>query len=235
MSWVFDHSESVLAERLVLLAIANHTSIDGSNAFPAYPLIASEAHCSEKTVQRAIRNLVKMGELQVDKPHGRHTSKTYSLPKFQKLVSGQIVHPKNAIVGGHPGIVSGQIRPRNKEEPSFKNHPDLKASRPAGALGKWLSIKSELERILPSADYKLWVRPMYLLRVMSGQVLLLTLPPSHAVVEAAGKQQELLHAEVLKAGFNGFVLGKYPDDYERDRLKAEYPEFWSQMYGKGEA
>lgn len=86
MSWVLDHSESELASRLVLLAIANHCDAEGRNSYPAQASIAAEAHVSERTVRRCIDTLVEAGELTV-KAHqgmttGRGRTHYYELPKF---------------------------------------------------------------------------------------------------------------------------------------------------------
>ena len=72
MTWVFDHSESTLAARLVLLSIANHADKEGLNAYPGQKLIAEEAHVSVRTVRRCVDELVEMGELAVRHHAGAH-------------------------------------------------------------------------------------------------------------------------------------------------------------------
>lgn len=115
ISWVFDHSESELAARHVLLSIANHADKFGQNSWPSFPTISQEARVSEKTVQRSIKELMEMGELSVNIGAGPHRSNLYSLCKMQgdnlsgiKVVKEDIL----SLSGGHPV-------PRNKEEPSL--------------------------------------------------------------------------------------------------------------------
>ena len=100
----------------------------------------------------------------------------------------------------------------------------------SGALKDWLSIKAQLESELPAAEYKLWVRPMYLLKNMSG-TLLLSLPPNNAIVQAARLRQRHLEALVRAAGWSGVAFTAYTDEYQRERLRTEYPEFYEQMFG----
>lgn len=86
MSWVLDHSESELAARLVLLAIANHCDSVGRNAWPSQEKIADEAHVSVRTVKRCVVALSEMGELTVGNRQGaavgRARTNYYELPLF---------------------------------------------------------------------------------------------------------------------------------------------------------
>lgn len=101
MSWVFDHSESELAARLVLLSIANHCDAHGRNAFPSQELIAEEAHVSVRTVKRCIVALAEAGELTVENRKGaavgRARTNYYELPEFiahLEATKGQSVHER---------------------------------------------------------------------------------------------------------------------------------------------
>jgi DNA-binding MarR family transcriptional regulator len=71
VAWVLDHSEATLADRLVLIAIANHVDGKGWNAWPAIGRIASEARVDRRTVFRAIETLETAGELTVERRTGR--------------------------------------------------------------------------------------------------------------------------------------------------------------------
>lgn len=70
MSWVFEQSLSEGTDRLVLLAIADQARKDGTNAYPSIESIAEMANVSARTVQRAIRNLIDLGELRVERNAG---------------------------------------------------------------------------------------------------------------------------------------------------------------------
>lgn len=71
VAWVLEHSDATLAERLVLIAIANHADARGWNAWPAIPMIAREARCGRATVFRAIDSLETSGELVIERRAGR--------------------------------------------------------------------------------------------------------------------------------------------------------------------
>lgn len=79
MSWVFEHSKSTLADRLVLLAIADHANHEGCDAWPSIPWIAEKARVSRATVHRSINELVKLGELEVQSGRGRGHRNTYKV------------------------------------------------------------------------------------------------------------------------------------------------------------
>lgn len=79
MAWVFDHSESTLGARLVLLAIANHADKEGRNSWASVRQLAEEARLSERKVQYALRALTKAGEI---RSAGRSKARTniFDLP-----------------------------------------------------------------------------------------------------------------------------------------------------------
>jgi hypothetical protein len=63
MTWVWDHSQSRGSDRLVLLAIADCASEDGSNAYPSMAELVRKTGLSERAVQYAVKALVLLGEL----------------------------------------------------------------------------------------------------------------------------------------------------------------------------
>lgn len=60
---VFDHSKARLANRLVLLALADYAHDDGTNAFPSVDTLAGKAGVDRRTVQRALADLEAAGEI----------------------------------------------------------------------------------------------------------------------------------------------------------------------------
>jgi hypothetical protein len=62
------HSRAGKTDKLVLIGIANHEGDGG--AWPSVGTLARYANCSERHVQRAISNLVELGEVEVVKQRG---------------------------------------------------------------------------------------------------------------------------------------------------------------------
>jgi hypothetical protein len=83
IAWVLDHSKSKLADRLVLLAIANHCDRYGRDAWPLQTTIAAEAYVSTREVVRAIQKLDESGELRVENGKGEIGRNRYSLPGME--------------------------------------------------------------------------------------------------------------------------------------------------------
>jgi hypothetical protein len=67
IAWVLEHSESKIADRLVLLAIANHADAHGCSAWPSVDQIAREARVGRSTVFECLARLVDLGELEIDR------------------------------------------------------------------------------------------------------------------------------------------------------------------------
>lgn len=76
-SWVWEHSRSRGAQRLVLLCIADHANDDGLEAFPSLARLARKTGMTERGVQKAIQSLIALGELQVTMGGGRGRSNRY--------------------------------------------------------------------------------------------------------------------------------------------------------------
>jgi hypothetical protein len=66
MTWVWDHSKSRNAARLVLLAIADCASGDGTQAWPSGAELRRKAKLSARAVQNATQELIELGELKVE-------------------------------------------------------------------------------------------------------------------------------------------------------------------------
>lgn len=79
MSWVWEHSRAEGTDRLVLLAIADCASDDGGNAWPSVDTLAAKAKVSERTVQRSIRSLRLLGEVDVVEGGGRNRTNIYTV------------------------------------------------------------------------------------------------------------------------------------------------------------
>lgn len=126
----------------------------------------------------------------------------------------------------------------NKEEPEPRE-PKSQSQHGKAALKAWLGLKDEMRNHLSAEEWDLWVRPALLHRVIWGgnncdgiDTLLIALPANGRIMHAAVERRPLLRR---LAGERGYSLGMttYPDDYELDRMRREYPEQFEQMFGKG--
>lgn len=68
MSAVLNHSRAKGTDKLVLLGIANHQGDGG--AWPTVATLARYANATERSVQRSIANLTRLGELLVERQAG---------------------------------------------------------------------------------------------------------------------------------------------------------------------
>jgi len=123
ISWVLDHSESELGDRLVLISIASCANSDGEDAWPKVPKIARDSRLSERQVYRCLQNLVELGELKIDNGGGRGNRNIYSLPKFTKQLK-----PDNLSVNpdkmSQETLTSDTQKPDNLSVAIRKNRPE---------------------------------------------------------------------------------------------------------------
>lgn len=114
VAWVLEHSEATYADRLVLIAIANHIGPTGW-AYPSVNTIASEARVDRSTVYRCIQNLVDSGELSAIKRPGK--ASLYGISAMHQ--GSQIETPKGSHLRAQ-GVASrnkpmGEMRPEPSE------------------------------------------------------------------------------------------------------------------------
>ena len=62
---MWEHAPVSGNELLILLAIADHASDDGSDAWPSIETLAKKCRLSERTVQRSIKSLAQRGQIRV--------------------------------------------------------------------------------------------------------------------------------------------------------------------------
>lgn len=98
MSAVWDHSSAEGIELLVLLAIADFASDDGSNAFPSIETLRKKTRVSARTVQRAIRTLEARGEIVVQLNAGMRGANVYKVVTRPR----QVVTPETVETGPAP-------------------------------------------------------------------------------------------------------------------------------------
>ena len=92
------------------------------------------------------------------------------------------------------------------------------------ALSAWTRAKEALRVAMRREDFQAFVRPMYLLAVLGGHYLLLSLPPNRRVVERARNFRLNLTAHIRAEGYELAGFTAYPSDRELVAL-ANCPSF----------
>lgn len=132
-----------------------------------------------------------------------------------------------------------QLELKNEEHHSFQREESglilpsetEKSSHIREATKAWLAAKNELLAELGRDEWLLCVRPALLLNVLSGKYLLIALPPSRQIYQAAQKQKEKFRCAIHGHGFAlaGFTI--YPDENMRSELARRFPRFLETMLG----
>ncbi|HWY55737.1 MAG TPA: helix-turn-helix domain-containing protein [Terriglobales bacterium] len=243
ISWVWKHSKSRLAARLLLLRIANNADEDGQNSWHTVPSMAKATNLSDRQVTRACRQLQALGEVEVKFRAGPYEANVYSMP----LMGGDKLSPPpplSATDAPSPAACGDNLSPRvvtnmsscgdksvgaiRKERPITSRSKNL--ITPSGALKQWLSIKERLKTELPQAEWELWVRPARLLKALAGQCLLIALPPSDRIAKAAAARKAQLQALAREAGYKALSFTRYPTEHDLERWKNEYPDSYADLF-----
>lgn len=120
MGWVWKHSRSHNGARLVLLAIADCASDDGTEAWPSMKTIARKANLSERAAQAGIKELVALGELRVELNAGRKGTNVYTVLMATPADSAppQYLHPEESA-----GVEIGTEAGATLQDPPQILHP----------------------------------------------------------------------------------------------------------------
>jgi hypothetical protein len=111
MSSVFQYSQSKLAARLVLLSIANHAN-DHGIAWPGLVTISKESGVSFRQIKRALRQLVEMSELRINRNASPLGTNVYVF-----LLLHRLFHKKDRMALPMTGCVINQ---RREGEPKIR-------------------------------------------------------------------------------------------------------------------
>lgn len=139
--------------RLVLIALADYANDDGTGVFPSMPKIAAKANCDERTVERALTDLVELGEIvEVGRtPKGTRAWRVLTglEPTPDKLTGVPDPDPRQ-VDGGPPAdcrSTPGNLSEPLMEEPS--KEPSGEPSTNSGSSGDQLQH--------PPSNDELWI------------------------------------------------------------------------------
>jgi len=80
MAHVWEHATVAGSYLLTLLAIADWTRDDGTNAYPTIAMLAVKTRLSTRSIQRIIQELEQAGEITIQRSTGRGHANVYSIP-----------------------------------------------------------------------------------------------------------------------------------------------------------
>ena len=141
MSAVFKHSASTGSARLVLLAIADNADDDTWSCWPSVQTIGAKARVSEATVHRALKELQKLGELDVQHNAGGHPGMR-SDPRYRP-------NRYTVLVTGTPAVQGSQSdTPGASGEGCHPRSPGVSSARFRGVTGDTRIIKRTIIRTI---------------------------------------------------------------------------------------
>ena len=79
LGWVLQNSPAKLADRLVLIAIADHASSETGQAWPSVSRLMTYSRLSERSVRASLRNLRDSGQITVEPSGGPHGVNVYTV------------------------------------------------------------------------------------------------------------------------------------------------------------
>jgi hypothetical protein len=207
--------------RHFLFFLADYHNVQKGCAWPGIETLAEDIDQGVRQIQRWLKIAQTAKLISYEPGLGRGKLGRFRFLELEKGVSGDIF---STLKGDRKADKKGDISNsaiRKNHEPRNQSQ-NQHASR---ALKTWLSIKSELQNEFPEAT---WIPPIYLLRTM-GDCLLLAMPPNGEMMARAKSCQEL-QQKLRTSGYSGAVFTHYPDDYELERIRVEFPQHYELLF-----
>src|SRR3990167_1421084 len=160
MGAVFDAQGLTAIQKLVLLAMADNASHDGTRVFPGMPELCLKTSLAARTVRAARSDLRDMGLIILVKPHARRRSPTYridmdllskaacdasllpgilairSAPDAEREARGAITEARGAVSKAPLTIINRQEPKDKKDQVHAANAADAQKIRVRGILEK---------------------------------------------------------------------------------------------------
>ena len=139
---VWEHSRAKGADRLVLLAIAEHSNDDGRGAWPSVTTLARFSLLSDRQVRLSLRKLERTGELVTERGAGTRGTNLY------RIATGEAATPEDTSGGksiqggaeassgggGKSTTVTPEVSSAEPEENPNRN-PKVNPNRRGGYVG----------------------------------------------------------------------------------------------------
>lgn len=135
MNEAWEHSKQGGNALIVLLKLADNADDERRLAWPSVPHLAKKCRMSERTVQRALRELEAAGEISTHREGGRQRDGSYKATVYRVHPQGRqcVTPPASAVTKEAPAGVTPVSPSTVKEEPSTAS-PNGEASRLAELL-----------------------------------------------------------------------------------------------------
>jgi DNA-binding MarR family transcriptional regulator len=211
-------------EKAVLHVLARYHFHDTGKCRVDQQQIGADAAMTERHVIRLLQSLEAKGVIARQREHtGRGAVTLFTFPGLSKRVTS--VTEKGDICAQ-----KGDIRDTAIRKKKLIQETNTETQHACGAvlnpMQEWMRLKSRLLSEFPGEAE--WLQPMYFLKVMGSDTLLLALPPAGRIIAAAKAQQKWLDQHLAPLGFH-HRLTRYPDDYELGRLAQEFPEIYAEL------
>lgn len=131
MNWVWDYSPARGTELLMMLAIADAASDDGTNAFPSVRTLARKTRLDGRTVQRIARRLAEGGHLAIEERGGRESNRYSVLMRAELSTPPADRRPRQTAAGDtasppdprHGSAIPAPAQPRHLNPPGPVREP----------------------------------------------------------------------------------------------------------------
>jgi Helix-turn-helix domain len=222
-----DNSRLRPPNKSFLFFLADYHNVYQSSAWPSLQTLAEDTGLSLRYIRRLVKQCVELGLISHESGLGRGNRSRFRFTELDTVFSKRFEDDNQGRIGGRKvGQKGGQHDSSIRSEPKPEPEPRTEDPHASVAMKAWLTIKEQLRSELPRPEWELWVRPTYLLKVMDHKFLLLAMPPSSKIIEAAQKRKALLSTKMAEVGY-AFGFTKYPDDFQRHRLEMEGWKFTS--------
>jgi hypothetical protein len=214
------------AQRSFLFFLADYHNFDTGIAMPGLERLAEDMGLTVRQIRNLVKECQDLNIISWTPGRGSGNLGTFVFLRLPKRHLGRMEERKEEIKAEGKGEILGDVIRKNLEPRTQNNNQDHHGF---AGLRVWLLIKEEMKAELGPEEYNLWVEPCYLLRELDHKHLLLSLPPNSKIITAYKKREKWLRAKLHEYGYS-CTATRYPDVFELERIREDYPHLWDAQW-----
>ena len=212
------------AQKKFLFFVADYHNVASGVAWPGLDTLADDMGITKRQVRNLLVQCVDRQLISWTPGLGNgNLGKFVFLELDAKAKEEHKEEQKEEIKEEGKGEIDYRVIRKNLEPGTLiPEHEDHHGS---AAMRFWIGFKEQLKIELGIEEWNQWVRPIYFLKELDHNFLLLSAPPNNKILSAYRKREAWLRQKLSELGGYSCGLTRYPEEWELERLAQTSPEW----------
>jgi len=222
-------SRATAAQKKFLFFVADYHNLKAGCAWPGLQTLAEDMNITTRQVRNLLTQCEERGLIEWTPGLGSGNLGRFVFVDLRAAKEEQKEEQKEERKEEIP-------YPAIRKEPGTLNpEPKTEDQHAWGALGaehdtirKWIAFKDNIRHEIGEEEWIDWLRPVYFLKMLDHNHVLLAAPPNNGVIKGYKKREGWIRTRMLKEMGTTCSLTKYPEPCELEILSRTSPE-WAEV------